>query len=824
VIASSVGEVLAVSDPHNAELRCPDNQALRDYAAGLGPPESRERVREHAAQCPRCRHFLVFGSEGATTTLGSVFESALPLREHHPAGPPTIDPDSLGTSTDVYPSREDLESRFDFRLLAPPRQSGTLGSLGKYDVLEVLGYGGMGVVFRAHDEQLMRVVAIKVMSRELASNATSRRRFIREARAAAAINHPNVVTIHSVDEHNGTPFLVMEFIQGESMRDRLHRGPRLELVDVLRIASQISAGLAAAHAHGVIHRDIKPGNIMFQEGLQRVKITDFGLARVAVDNLDLTSREMGIGTPAYMSPEQVRGDEIDSRSDLFALGCVMYAMLRGHSPFHGRTALEIARKVADADPAPPVADPSVPPFLSEIIERLLQKSPDKRFQSAGEVAELLRRHLAVINQTATDKVGQVLQQATIAPPRKKRPVMMLGAAAVLGLAAVAALAGWPLGMFRRPVTGENVAAGRETTKGASTDSGGASSATTSQGKLALTVGQSGKADCTTIGEALRQVASGGQITILDGAEYVEAIRLTDPDRHAGVRIVSPQRATVKSNERGAVVSIRGVPNLRLEGLKVVAPQAQFGVEITGACPGVQLNDIEVQRVANPEGARGNFAAVYLRNGAGGTDKQPLVIRRMTLRSTIVGVVIGNPDSKDAGPRHIVLEESFVQGLARESSTLLVLKWQSEGIVIRRNIFARGVQGLSIVTGEDGFPTSCHIAHNTWHDVQTWIVLGDAVPNAISMEVNQNLIVDTAQISPGARVLASVANGEVTFTDNLLFNPHETSAADFAPLAKTVTDFPILSFDPTQPDYLKPDFARLKTSGSTPLPTSGRYSD
>jgi hypothetical protein len=717
-----------------------------------------------------------------------------------------------------------LESRFDFRLLAPPRQAGTLGSLGKYDVLEVLGYGGMGVVFRAHDEQLMRVVAIKVMSRELASNATSRRRFSREARAAAAINHPNVITIHSVDEHNGTPFLVMEFIQGESMRDRLHRGPRLELVDVLRIASQISAGLAAAHAHGVIHRDIKPGNIMFQEGLQRVKITDFGLARVAVDNLDLTSREMGIGTPAYMSPEQVRGDEIDSRSDLFALGCVMYAMLRGHSPFHGRTALEIARKVADADPAPPVADPSVPPFLSEIIERLLQKSPDKRFQSAGEVAELLRRHLAVINQTATDKVGQVMQQATIAPPRKKRPVMMLGAAVVLGLAAVAALAGWPLGMFRRPVTGENVAAGRETTKGASTDSGGASSATTSQGKLALTVGQSGKADCTTIGEALRQVASGGQITILDGAEYVEAIRLTDPDRHAGVRIVSPQRATVKSNERGAVVSIRGVPNLRLEGLKVVAPQAQFGVEITGACPGVQLNDIEVQRVANPEGARGNFAAVYLRNGAGGTDKQPLVIRRMTLRSTIVGVVIGNPDSKDAGPRHIVLEESFVQGLARESSTLLVLKWQSEGIVIRRNIFARGVQGLSIVTGEDGFPTSCHIAHNTWHDVQTWIVLGDAVPNAISMEVNQNLIVDTAQISPGARLLASVANGEVTFTDNLLFNPHETSAADFAPLAKTVTDFPILSFDPTQPDYLKPDFARLKTSGSTPLPTSGRYSD
>jgi eukaryotic-like serine/threonine-protein kinase len=349
-------------------------------------------------------------------------------------------------STRLYQSPEELSSRFDLALLEPSEQPGSLGRLGKCEVLALIGFGGMGVVFRAQDQHLLRNVAIKVMSRDLATSDTARRRFIREARAAAAINHPNVVTIHSVDEH--TPFLVMELLDGESLRDRLRHRPKLELLDVLNIAAQIAAGLAAAHAHGVIHRDIKPGNIMLLDKLQRVKITDFGLARVALDNAELTSGEMGIGTPTYMSPEQVKGGKIDARSDLFSLGCVMYAMLRGHSPFQGATPLEVARKVVDGDPSPPPADENVPGFLTDIIERLLEKSPDNRYQSAAEVADVLRRHLAMINQTPTSKLTELLR-----PRTKRRQIaawLPLLAATALVMLSAAAISAWRLGGSGRP--------------------------------------------------------------------------------------------------------------------------------------------------------------------------------------------------------------------------------------------------------------------------------------------------------------------------------------------------------------------------------------
>src|SRR5262249_19817215 len=206
---------------------------------------------------------------------------------------------------------------------------------------------------------------------------------------AAAVNHPNVVTIHGVETHNDLPFIVMECVSGISLREHLRR-QRLEPLEALRVSAQIATGLAAAHVQGVIHRDIKPANILLEDGLSRVKITDFGLARATIDNVELTSRHRALGTPAYMSPEQVRGETIDARSDLFSLGCVMYAMFTGHSPFHGRTALESARKIVDeTPPALETVAQNVPPFFVEIVSRLLEKNPDRRFQSAQEVATLL---------------------------------------------------------------------------------------------------------------------------------------------------------------------------------------------------------------------------------------------------------------------------------------------------------------------------------------------------------------------------------------------------------------------------------------------------
>ena len=204
---------------------------------------------------------------------------------------------------------------------------------------------------------------------------------------AAAIGHVNVVTIHSVDEEHGLPYLVMECLVGRSLKGRIEAGPKLDPREVLRIGMQIAEGLEAAHLQGVIHRDIKPANIMLLDRGGGVKITDFGLALVELDLAEMTSAGQVVGTPAYMSPEQVRGESVDARSDLFSLGCVLFAMVAGRPPFQGRHILEIGRRITDEEPAPlHLLDPAVPRPLSDLVGRLLQKAAEDRPATAGEVA------------------------------------------------------------------------------------------------------------------------------------------------------------------------------------------------------------------------------------------------------------------------------------------------------------------------------------------------------------------------------------------------------------------------------------------------------
>src|SRR5262245_1966977 len=208
--------------------------------------------------------------------------------------------------------------------LSPDEDAGALGRLGPYTVTGIIGRGGMGVVLKARDAKLNRVVAVKVLAPELASNPTARQRFVREAQAAAAVVHPHVVTIHAVDEER-LPYLVMEYIDGQSLQAKIDRDGHLQLKEILRIGQQIAAGLAAAHAQGVMHRDVKPANILLENGVERVRITDFVLART-VDDVEITQTGEVPGTPQYMSPEQAQGLPMDARSDLFSLGCVLYAM------------------------------------------------------------------------------------------------------------------------------------------------------------------------------------------------------------------------------------------------------------------------------------------------------------------------------------------------------------------------------------------------------------------------------------------------------------------------------------------------------------------
>lgn len=273
--------------------------------------------------------------------------------------------------------------------LQPTNRPGSLGRLGHYEVLELVGSGAFGTVLKAFDEKLQRVVAVKVLSPEMAATSPARQRFLREARSSAKVRHENVVNIYAVEDEP-IPYLVMEFIPGQTLQQRLDDSGPLELTEVLRLGKQIADGLAAAHAQGLIHRDVKPGNILIDTSVDdQVKITDFGLARTA-DDASMTQSGMIAGTPLYMAPEQTLGQKLDQRADLFSLGSVLYQMLSGRPPFRAPTTVAVLKRVAEDDPRP-IQDviPEVPGWMCQIVGHLHAKNPEARYGSAKEVSKLL---------------------------------------------------------------------------------------------------------------------------------------------------------------------------------------------------------------------------------------------------------------------------------------------------------------------------------------------------------------------------------------------------------------------------------------------------
>lgn len=309
----------------------------------------------------------------------------------------TISHDSSVESSDV--------GRTDLGFLEPCSTAGTIGALGNYEVLELIGRGGMGVVLRARDTKLQRIVAIKVLAPEIAANVAAKRRFHREAQAAAAVSHDHVVTIHAVEELNGLPFIVMECIVGRTLQQKIDQTGPLELKEILRIALQTAHGLAAAHEQGLVHRDIKPANILLQNGIQRVKISDFGLAR-ATDDVDMTHTGQIAGTPLYMSPEQAQGKRVDHLSDLFSFGSVIYTMCTGRPAFRADSSVAVLRRVCDDAPRPiHEVNPDLPAWLVQIVDKLLAKEKCDRHQTAAEVAAVLSERLARLQEPSSTGVA-----------------------------------------------------------------------------------------------------------------------------------------------------------------------------------------------------------------------------------------------------------------------------------------------------------------------------------------------------------------------------------------------------------------------------------
>jgi serine/threonine protein kinase len=369
--------------------------ALLDEALSL---EQREPFERHLESCPVCQERIdqLLSSQDRVRRLGWQFGD--PTLE---AADPVLDQVRERLSAVISPMVAASGEPADMYFLCPSDRPDLLGVLGAYEVQEVIGQGGMGIVLKAFDPALHRFVAIKVMAAAVAGSATARRRFTREAQAAAAVCHDHIVTVHGVYEADGLPYLVMQYVPGESLQARLDRAGPLDVIEVVRIGMQTAAGLAAAHAQGLIHRDIKPANLLLEDGLARVKISDFGLARM-VDDVKLTQAGVVAGTPEYMAPEQARAEVVDHRADLFSLGSVMYAMCTGRPPFRATATLALLRQVSEQEPIRPRdLNADVPDWLEAVILRLLAKEPAARIQSAAELAALLEGYLAHIRQPTT---------------------------------------------------------------------------------------------------------------------------------------------------------------------------------------------------------------------------------------------------------------------------------------------------------------------------------------------------------------------------------------------------------------------------------------
>jgi hypothetical protein len=349
-------------------------------------------------------------SKPSTETLSAAANSKITERLGEPPAPPN-EPGARG------PADDDL---YDF--LRPVQQTGTPVEMGPYHVVGVIGRGGMGIVLKAEDPHLGRGVAIKILKPALAASSTARQRFLREARAAAAITNDYIVRIYHVGEHQGVPYLVMPLLAGETLQERFVREGRLPLAEVLRIGREAATGLAAAHDRALVHRDIKPSNLWLDGDSGRVHILDFGLARSLEENSQLSHAGAPVGTPAYMAPEQARGQSAGPRADLFSLGCILYRLSTGVAPFDSSTPQALYRALECDQPRPPEQlDPTLPPAFARLVERMLAREEGNRPASAHDVV----REISAIEEA--------LSRGS-APRRRRWVSVLLGCAAIIAVA------------------------------------------------------------------------------------------------------------------------------------------------------------------------------------------------------------------------------------------------------------------------------------------------------------------------------------------------------------------------------------------------------
>ena len=391
----------------SSPLQC-EPHLLQEAIQGTLTESTQDLLLDHLSHCRRCQQQLneMAADDRDWQKLSDYFSIEGLLAPSEPEAL-TVDVQLNPMSTPGFLVSDRHESSKPDRFLQQASHPELLGRIDGFEVERVIGRGGMGVVYKGFDTELNRPVAIKVLVDHLAANGVARKRFAREARAAAAVIHPNVVPIHSVNSSVERPYIVMTLVSGRSLQSYISEEGPLGVKEVVRISKQIAAGLAAAHEQGLVHRDIKPANILLEKDVSRVMITDFGLARAA-DDAAITQTGWLAGTPHYMSPEQAVGKEVDYRSDLFSLGSVMYFMATGREPFRAEVPVAVLNKITTHEPEPiRSVNSDITRTLARIVRRLMCKDPGQRFASAEDVDQVLTQYLAHLEQPRLQRKPKV---------------------------------------------------------------------------------------------------------------------------------------------------------------------------------------------------------------------------------------------------------------------------------------------------------------------------------------------------------------------------------------------------------------------------------
>ncbi len=676
-------------------------------------------------------------------------------------------------SADTFSAIQDLGLR-----LQPAPDHNVIGRMAHYDIIRCLGRGGMGTVFEAFDTKLFRPVAIKFMASSLAASEKARSRFLREARVAASINHPNVVTIHAVDEYDGRPYLVMEFVSGATLHDHMRKIGPLPLGDILRISRQIATGLRAAHEKGIVHRDIKPGNILLENGVQRVKIVDFGLAQVIFELSDITSMGQTLGTPRYMSPEQIEGSRVDERADLFSFGCVIYMMCVGQPPFAGNSITVLHAILRDSHVPVRQMMPQIPQSLSDLVDSLLCKTRERRIQTAALVEEAITN--IARGGTPSDEYLRVQQPVeTTLPANPRRSLPGIGAAAAL--VAASAMLAWAIWgsepalekLSLDPAQQENPQDKEVVT--------GIPGEQADRGPITMTVGGP-QSDFPSLQAALLKVRPGDTLAVVGKLPPDDTLVLNDPTRHSSLTIEWQSDVLCDySGSAAAVITVDSVQGIRIKGAAIRALNAHL-LSVRGDCTGLIVEDCRLEQA--PESHQ---AAVVFWDTAKGSIAAPIQLHQCEIVFFEGGITcIGSANS---AVEWIQLKENVIRGLQPEWGIAVNFENSVRHVDVQHNRFTSVRRGVSVVGTWD----QIDVSNNTFFDVIECFG-SDQRAKSQSVQIEGNLAIQCDMFATGI----SPDDGGNAFA----FNKSDLLAVE-PRQAATVKTLSFVSTEATNPEFMRP---------------------